>query len=316
MVDRRDLDAAHRTDSFFLQRAGVVLLQNTGDGADEGARLLFLEEQADDVRVLQVVALRVGSKAIDDREVNVGELAGDGSNRLGHQEADANHQVVLLGCVVRQVGDVIAVCVRFGYVALGAKLSLAGQARADVAGGCRLGEPDGGQVVEALVVEAAGVGDQPYLDRLLLGTTAASGSTAGRNRDGQRQAHAKAEQTDGWLPHRSLPSEVGDSSGPLDSGRIVAPKYSKSFRFVDGGRSSDAADQRLPAASARAASRVRIAGVIDALPEGLNATAPSAMPSWRSPAAQWPSMPSSTSSITMRPMSFRVLPRRQRAPDG
>ena len=102
-VHRRDLLAADRGDDLV---AALVLGVERGERADEVAGLVLLEQQAVDVRGL---ALHRGLRVVDDREVRVGELLGDGLHRLGHQEADADHDVVLLLGQRGQVRHVVRV---------------------------------------------------------------------------------------------------------------------------------------------------------------------------------------------------------------
>src|SRR3712207_7872677 len=53
-------------------------------------RLVLLEQQAADVLRL---ALQRGAREVYDREVRGRELLGDRGDRVGHQEADADHDV-------------------------------------------------------------------------------------------------------------------------------------------------------------------------------------------------------------------------------
>ena len=147
-VHRRDLLAADRGDDLV---AALVLGVERGERADEVAGLVLLEQQAVDVRGL---ALHRGLRVVDDREVRVGELLGDGLHRLGHQEADADHDVVLLLGERGQVRHVVRVGLRRQGAALDAELGL-GPLEALV-----------GELVERAVVEAADVGDEADLDLL------------------------------------------------------------------------------------------------------------------------------------------------------
>src|SRR5205823_2576522 len=134
VIDRRDLDAADRADRVLFLGAGIVLFENAGNRADQRAGFLLFEQEAFNIGVLQVIALGIGTNPVDDRKVNVGEVAGDRSDRLGHQEADPNDQVIAARGVGRQVGNVLGAHMGLGDVALDAKLALTGQAGADVAG--------------------------------------------------------------------------------------------------------------------------------------------------------------------------------------
>ena len=195
VIDRRDLDAADRADRVLLLGTGIVLFQNAGDGADECASFLLFEQETLNIGVLQVVPLGIRPDPVDDRKVNVGEVAGDRSDRLGHQEADPNDQVITARGVVRQVGNVFGAHMGLGDVALDAKLILAAQAGADVAGRGSLAETDCGEMVEALVVETAGVRHQADFERLGRGTRGRA--PAGRHEAGQQETDTKAKQTDG-----------------------------------------------------------------------------------------------------------------------
>src|SRR6202011_4329070 len=111
MVDRRDADAADRADDSAVLLRLALLLEHAGDHAHHGASVLFAEEERLDVGVLEVVAVRVSAGAVDDREVDVGKLAGNGTYRRGHQEADPDHKVIVLGGKVGQVRDVVVTTV-------------------------------------------------------------------------------------------------------------------------------------------------------------------------------------------------------------
>src|SRR5215208_3169270 len=90
VIDRRDLLAADRGDDLV---AALVLGVEAGERAREVARLVLLEQQAVDVLGL---ALHVRLGGVDDREVDGRELVGHRLHGLRHQEADAEHEVVLL----------------------------------------------------------------------------------------------------------------------------------------------------------------------------------------------------------------------------
>src|SRR5215212_5853939 len=157
-VHRRDLLAADGRDDLV---AALVLGVEPGQRADEVAGLVLLEQQAVDVLRL---ALHQGLRVVDDPEVHGGELVGDRLHRLGHQEADADDEVVLLLRQRGQVRHVVRVLGRREHAALDAQLRL-GPLEALV-----------GELVEGAVVEAADVGDEPDLD--LLGLRRGLGAAA------------------------------------------------------------------------------------------------------------------------------------------
>src|SRR3954452_18177181 len=144
VVDRRDLLTADRA-----ERAAVVLGVQARQIADEVAGLLLLEEQALDVLGL---ALQQRRRGVDDRELHVRELLRDRGDRVGHEEADPDHEVVLLLGERREVGDVVGVGLRDQGAALDPELLL-GVLEALV-----------GQEVERAVVEAADVGHEAALE--------------------------------------------------------------------------------------------------------------------------------------------------------
>src|ERR1700687_72439 len=121
---------------------------------------------------LRSVELVVGAGAVDDREVDVGELAGHSADGLLHEEADRDHEVVVLGGEVGQVGNVVVTALRLDDAGLELELGLG------------LLEAQVGEVVEALVVEAADVGDQADVVRLCgRGRGAAAGREERQNHD-------------------------------------------------------------------------------------------------------------------------------------
>ena len=148
-VDGRDLLPADGAD--HLLRARLVLRDQPGQVADEVAGLLLLEEQAADVLRLR---LHVRLRRVDDREVRVGVARGHLLERRRHQEADRDHEVVVLLRERGQVGDVVRVRLRDDDAARDAQLALGAQ-QALV-----------GEEVERAVVEAADVGDEPDLEPL------------------------------------------------------------------------------------------------------------------------------------------------------
>ena len=106
-VDRRDLLSADGAD--HLLRAPLLLGDEAGEVTDEVAGLLLLEEQAADVLGLRLHRRLV---EVDDREVRVGKLLGDGVQRVRHQEADGDHEVVFRLREAREVRDVVGVVAR------------------------------------------------------------------------------------------------------------------------------------------------------------------------------------------------------------
>ena len=110
--------------------------------------------------------------------MDVGERLRDGADGRLHEESVADHQVVVLGGEVRQVGDVLIAGLGLDHVALDMELVLG------------LGKADERQMVEALVVQAARVGDQADLERF---GSAARGAAA---RGDKHQCHEhKAENS-------------------------------------------------------------------------------------------------------------------------
>src|SRR3954470_7023087 len=148
VVHRRDLLAADAG-----ERAAVVLGVQRRQVADEVARLLLLEREPNDVLRL---ALHQRRRVVDDRELLLGELLRRRLDRVGHQEAVPDDQVVLLRRQRRQVRDVVRVLPGDQNPALDPEL-LDGALEALVR-----------QLVERAVVEAADVGDEADLDLLAL----------------------------------------------------------------------------------------------------------------------------------------------------
>src|ERR671923_198559 len=115
--------------------------------------LLLLERQADDVLRL---ALHLRGREVDDRELRLRELLRRSRDGVGHQEAVADDEVVLLLGQRREVRDVVRVLLGHQHAALDPEI-LDGPL-----------EPLVGQLVERAVVEAADVGDETDLDLLAL----------------------------------------------------------------------------------------------------------------------------------------------------
>ncbi len=124
--------------------------KRAGEIAGEVARLLLLEEEAAHVRRLR---LHIRLREVDDREVDVGEAVGHGLDRFGHQEADADHDVVVLLGECGEVRDVVRVRARDDDASLDAELVLGPL------------QPLVREEVERAVVEAADVRDEADLDR-------------------------------------------------------------------------------------------------------------------------------------------------------
>ena len=62
VVDRGDAHAAHRADHTLVLLVLALLLHHAGDDAHQRSRVLLLEEERDDVRVLEVFAVGVGAR--------------------------------------------------------------------------------------------------------------------------------------------------------------------------------------------------------------------------------------------------------------
>ena len=142
-IDRRNLEASDRRDRARLR------LGRSGD-ADEAARLLLGEDDAAHVRRL---ALESRGVDVDDRELRVRVLRRHGRDRVAHQEADGDDEVIALLGRGREVRDVVGGALRDQRPALDAVLRL------------RLLQALVGERVEALVVEAADVRDHRDLHR-------------------------------------------------------------------------------------------------------------------------------------------------------
>src|SRR3954454_5028093 len=177
VVDRRDLLAADAR-----QRATVVLGVQRGQVADEVAGLLLLERQADDVLRL---ALHPGRVEVDDRELGARELLRRRRHGVGHEEAVADDEVVLLLRQRRQVRDVVRVLLRHEHATVDAEL-LDGALEALVR-----------QLVERAVVEAADVGDETDLDLLALRRARGAAARAASAVVVAAAARSNAERADG-----------------------------------------------------------------------------------------------------------------------
>src|SRR5215207_1773710 len=222
-VHRRDLLAADRRDDLV---AALVLDVERGERAGEVAGLVLLEQQAVDVLRL---ALHRGLRVVDDREVRVGELLGDGLHRLGHEEADADHDVVLLLGQRGQVRHVVRVGLRRQGAPLDPELGL-GPLEALV-----------GELVERAVVQSADVGDESDLDllrfrrglcaapapgrRLVVGSAAHGHQAAETEREHDQQVYGAtrwhfvpSKESDGSYEKRRQPTRAAGRS--LDLQRL------------------------------------------------------------------------------------------------
>src|SRR6478752_5869941 len=144
-VDGRDLETADRRD-----RAGL----GRGRSCDTGEAPCLLLGEHDATDVLRL-ALEAGRVDVDDRELNLRVLLRDLGDRITHEEADRDHEVVALG-TSREVRDVVRAALRDEDATLDAVLALR-----DLEAVVR-------ERVEALVVQAADVGDERHLERCLL----------------------------------------------------------------------------------------------------------------------------------------------------
>src|SRR6188472_980774 len=182
MVDRRDLLAADGPDHARLR------LRRRGDPG-EASGLLLREQDA--ARVLRR-ALESGRRIVDDRELRVREPLRDGRKLVGHQEPDADDDVVAPR-PGREVRDVVGRALREEDASLDAQLLL-GVLQALVR-----------ERVEALVVQAADVGHERDLEAgrclCLRRLCRADGG------DGQRQRRAERKRRDDRpFANRHIPS--------------------------------------------------------------------------------------------------------------
>jgi hypothetical protein len=171
-VDRRLLLAADRTDHVL---AGTTLLLETGEIADEVARLLLAEEQAEQVlRLVRLFAL----VDVDDREVRIRKVDGSRVDRLRFGEPDSDREAIPLARERREIRNVFLCRLRLEHATLDTEVALGAL------------EPEVRQMVEAAVVEAADVRDEADLDvragtsgrgRAARGLVALATSAAGRD---------------------------------------------------------------------------------------------------------------------------------------
>src|SRR5712691_6008172 len=150
-VDRRLLLTANGTDDVLAWEA---LLFEPREIAGEVADLLLAEEQPEQVRRLVWLG---GLVDVHDRELRVREEMRRRVDRLRFREADADHDVVAAARERRQVRDVLRARRRQADAVLDAELCL------------RFQDAQVREMVEAAVVQAADVRDEPDLDRLARG---------------------------------------------------------------------------------------------------------------------------------------------------
>ena len=176
---------------FGLQRAQV---------ADEIAHLLLAEQEALDVLRL---ALERRLVDVDDREARVREPLRDSRDRVPLREADADDQVEALPGEGRHVGDVVRCRLRLDHATRDAELALGAL------------QPLERELVEAVVVQLARVGDEPDLQRR------GGGRVGGRRLAGGLVAPAAAR---GERPGCDRDGRGGEKSG-IGRLMLVAPDF-------------------------------------------------------------------------------------------
>ena len=225
-----------------------------GEIADEVAGLLLAEEQAADVRGIALELLG-DARVVDDRELRVRERLGDRRDRVGHQEADADDQVVALPCRSGQVRDVVAARLRDEDAALDAELRL------------RLVETLVGEEVERAVVETADVGHERDLERGLRrcgrrrrrGSRSCRSSRTGGAGAGDDERHDGYERCRDEQHERAclhIPSLGITTTARL--GRLITPQVGaerKILTFAAGGRAYEAVTKRSSSASSTSTRR-------------------------------------------------------------
>ena len=147
-IDRRLLHAADGADHIV---AGTALLLEPGEITDEVADLLLPEEQPLDVRRLARDECVVD---VDDREADLRVLLRHLPDRVALRETDPDHEVVPVPRQPAHVRDVVGSRGRFDHASLDPELLLGPRESAER------------ELVEAVVVELALVGDQADADRL------------------------------------------------------------------------------------------------------------------------------------------------------
>ena len=145
-----------------MSATGTPLLGQGGRVPGEVPDLLLLEEQPDDVLRLAGEARLVD---VDDLELRVREPRRGLRDRVALREADADDQVVVLADERRHVRDVVGGGRGLKHASLDAELPL-GSLEAVVR-----------ELVEATVVQLPLVGQQPDLDRVLVGPREAASSS-------------------------------------------------------------------------------------------------------------------------------------------
>ena len=203
-VDRRDLEAADGADHTRAVRD--VLRLQPGEVADEIAGFLLLEEQA--AHVLRL-ALEIGSREVDDRELRAREAPGHGRRGVAHEEADRDHEVVALAGRRRQVRHVVRVRLGDEHASLDAVLLL-GVLKTLVR-----------QEVERAVVEPADVGhERDLVGRRSLLDVGLRGTRSGAER--QRQDRDQSRRDERRKPtYVHIPSLEVTSTAKL--GRLITP---------------------------------------------------------------------------------------------
>ncbi len=194
-------------------------------------------------------------RVVDDRELRVRERLRNRRELLGHEEADADDQVVALACRRRQVRDVVGGLLRDEDAALDAELLL------------RVLETLIGEEVERAVVEPADIGHERDLDRGLRrcgcrrrrGSRSCRSSRAGGTRAGDDERHdgderCRDEQHE--LAYLHIPSLGITTTARL--GRLITPQVGaerKILTFAAGGRAYEAVTKRSSSASSTSTRR-------------------------------------------------------------
>jgi hypothetical protein len=117
--------------------------------------------------------------AVDDREVDIRVLRRHLLERRGHQEADRDHELVAGLCQPSEVRDIVSARLRLQHGALDSELRLG------------LEEALIGQMVEAVVVEPADVGDQADLEAAAARRARSGAGAAAARRGGRATARAR-----------------------------------------------------------------------------------------------------------------------------
>src|SRR5450755_32322 len=171
VVDRWNGEAAHRRNSVLPKQlrhlALAIYFHLPGNGSNQAASLLLFEGEGCHIgQCLAVATVQRRRAAVDDGEIFAGILLGYLVYRAIHEEADGDNEVRALRSLC-QVGYVIAGRLRLNQLLRIAELF------------SRLCVALVGQLVEALVIDAARVGDDSdSLCRFGCASTAASVSAA------------------------------------------------------------------------------------------------------------------------------------------